>query len=1031
MTAGRPGCAACRAPLPELARFCPSCGAPAAADPAMNTEPLAEVRKTVSVLFCDLADSTKLGERLDAEALRALLLRYYELASGCLEWHGGTVEKFIGDAVVAVFGIPVVHEDDALHAVRAAVGLHARVAGLNEELMAAYGVRIEIRIGVNTGEIVTGGAGQSLVSGDTMNTAARLQQHAPVGGILVGEKTWRLVGGAVRGDRFPPLAVKGKAEPLTAFHLTDLGPPPDSPADLARGDVPLVGRDQEIRQFELVLERLAAERSCQVLTVLGEAGIGKSRLAREYLTIAGAAGAAVGAGRCAPYGEGASLHALAQALRQVFPANPAQAPGASLDPDLAEALAQIQAGLLRDDSPGQRSDQLGWALNQTLSWLAADRPLVLLLDDLQWGSKPLLDMLDLLLDWVAASSVLLICASRPELVEVHPTWGTARVSSTTMLLRPLGVDAAGRLATTFAETTMHGTLGLADLVDRAAGNPFHLEQLVAMAEDERADSLPPTVEALIAARLDLLEPAERTLLQCAAVVGREFDPDSLRALLGPDAARPRTLQALCRRRLAEQLHRGGGGAAYRFANSLIHEVTSRSTSKRQRARWHEVLADALQRDGRPVEKTGEHRERAVLLLAELGPPDAAARRLRARAADDLGAAGVQVLRRGDLAHGAGLLERSRRLAGDGAEINLWYVEQLAEARLLLGEADAAIAMLRSLEPDAAAAGDERVLAHVRLLLSLLDGESGLSAAEQAGLRALPVFEAAGDDLGIVRACLRIGQGRQGQGRYLASDQPIRRAVRHAVRAQAELELATALGAIALSLWLGPAPLPDAIGRCRALLAEHGGGRRAVRAAISCPLAVMYGATGDVAAAAELLDTAAQIIDELGHAYAAASIPVFRARVAGLSGHWAQAERLLRSARDGCAALGDHVSAEIAGLDLARVMIHLGRVERAEAFLPARTDGPLASAMDASIRARAFAVAGERDAAYRWADVAQAHAARTDSTECQATVLLDRANVALANGDRSGALQHAAAAQALFRGKGHTVGVGWAGQVMAG
>jgi class 3 adenylate cyclase/tetratricopeptide (TPR) repeat protein len=1015
-------CRVCLATPPPGSRFCPSCGAGLG---AAEADPLSQVRKTVTVLFCDLADSTALGERLDPEALRTVMVRYYQRSRECLERYGGTVEKFIGDAVVAVFGVPVLREDDAPRAVRAAADLLAAVAALNDELMATVGVRIAVRIGLNTGEVVTHGepgSASSLASGGPVNLAARLQQHAGPGQVLLGEKTWQLAAATVRAEPVAPLTVKGRDQPVPAYRLVAVD------TDAAQSDLPLVGREPELRQWELVLDRLDRDRSCQVVTLLGDAGVGKSRLAREYAAVAAGRGAAVGVGRCAPHGDGPSLRALAQALRAVLPA-----PGPG-DPvgEVGEALAGIRAGLLHDEAPGVPSDQLGWALHAVLGWLSRDRPLVLVLDDLHWARQPLLDVLDLLADWAEDCAVALVCVARPDLLEARPGWGSGRLNGTTMMLPPLADDAARLLAGCFAETVAHAGPALDALLERAAGNPFHLEQLVAMGAADGPAALPPTVAALIAARLERLDPAERTVLRHAAVIGREFSRHSLAALADTDREPAAALRALCRHRLVERTRRAPGDTGYRFVNTLIQDVTYAGMAKRLRARLHLRLADHLDTAAGLAPEVGGHRERAVLLLAELGPLDPDTAELRDRTAAHLGAEGVRVMRRSDLQHAADLLERSLRLAGADRPGQLWYAEQLAEARLLLGDAGAAVGMLRAVVDAAAAAGDARVGGHGRLLLALLEpGGAGAPGGLGEGLaeQVLPVFEAAGDDLGSARACLRLGQARQRRGRYGAADDLLDRALGHAVAAGAELERATALGAMAFSWWHGPEPVETAIARCEGLLDRYVSGRRAAWAAVACPLAVLRATGGDTDAADVLLAGAEQVIGELGHAYAAASVPVFAAHVAGLAGRWDRAERLLTGSRAEYARLGDHASHAAAGLDLARALLHLGRPADAAACLPEQPDGPLSVATAAGIRARLLAAAGEHAAAAGWAVLAVAESRVTDSTPCQGAALLDHAHVLLAAGDRAGAARLAGAARDRFAAKGHRIGLGRADQLI--
>ena len=345
-------CRRCSAVVPAQARFCSSCGTeteqPATAPP--------EARKLVTVVFCDLTGSTELSGRLDPEALRAVTLRYFAVMRDCLERHGGTVEKFIGDAVMAVFGVPVLHEDDAQRAVRAGMDMLTALEVLNEELERDHGVRPNVRIGINTGEVVATGdpfAQQVLVSGEVVNVAARLEQNAQPGQILIGPDTFRAVERLVVAEVVGPLRLKGKAETVLGRRLLDLRG--DDPAVLRRFDSPFVGRRNELREVRLIAERAVRGRQCHLLTLFGDAGIGKTRLARHWLAQASAEGMLVGTGRCRPYGEGGSLLALADAVRplaeEVARAGAAAGEGFGQGPDAEEAFGVLRGGLLLDGAP--------------------------------------------------------------------------------------------------------------------------------------------------------------------------------------------------------------------------------------------------------------------------------------------------------------------------------------------------------------------------------------------------------------------------------------------------------------------------------------------------------------------------------------------------------------------------------------------------------------------------------------------------------------------------------------------------------
>ncbi|SCE11041.1 AAA ATPase domain-containing protein, partial [Streptomyces sp. DvalAA-14] len=483
-----------------------------------------------TVVFCDLSGSTELSGRLDAEALRAVTLRYFAVMRERLERHGGTVEKFIGDAVMAVFGVPVLHEDDAQRAVRAALEMLTALDGLNEELERDHEVRLTVRIGINTGEVVATGdpfARQVLVSGEVVNVAARLEQNAGPGEILIGPDTYRAVERLVVAEEVGPLRLKGKAAAVTGRRLLDLRG--DDPAVLRRFDSPMVGRAGELREMRLIARRAVRGRQCQLLTLFGEAGIGKTRLARQWLAQAAAGGMQVGTGRCRPYGEGGSLLALADAVRPF--ADAAGAEPDEADTDRAEALAVLRGGLLLDGAPDPSVEDTCWAVTWLLEWAARRQPLVLVLDDCHWASSVLCDVVDHLVTEIRDAPVVVLCTARPELLDRRPGWGGGVLNSGSLVVPPLEPDEVRRLAGHLTEVAAHATGARDALLERAEGNPLYLEQLLAMVNEApgpaAAGTLPPTLHALIAARIEALDHDQRAALDVAAVAGRDFTVDQV------------------------------------------------------------------------------------------------------------------------------------------------------------------------------------------------------------------------------------------------------------------------------------------------------------------------------------------------------------------------------------------------------------------------------------------------------------------------------------------------------------------------
>ena len=428
-------CESCGRDNPVGASFCNGCGAALAATAAPR-----EVRKTVTVVFCDVTGSTALGESTDAEALRALLARYFERMKAIVESHGGTVEKFIGDAVMAVFGIPAAHEDDALRACRAAVEMRDALPELG----------IRGRIGVNTGEVVTG-TEERLATGDAVNVAARFEQAAVPGEVLIGEATQLLVQEAVVVEPVEPLTLKGKAAAVPAYRLVSVLAMPERSHGLR-----FVGREPELAQIVEAWERAQAEERCELLTVVGEAGVGKSRLVAEALAVFEPR---VVRGRCLPYGEGITYWPVVEVVKQlaVLPSDP--------------LAAAAMRSLLGESNVGTSGDEIAWAFRKLLEEQA---PLVVVFDDLQWGEETFLDLVESMALLSAGAPLLLLCMARPELVEQRPTWPAA------LRLEPLPPEQADALIGDAVSDELRERIAHA-----AGGNPLFISEMLAMAAGER------------------------------------------------------------------------------------------------------------------------------------------------------------------------------------------------------------------------------------------------------------------------------------------------------------------------------------------------------------------------------------------------------------------------------------------------------------------------------------------------------------------------------------------------------------------
>jgi len=648
-------CASCGRDNPPGAGFCNSCGA-ALASPAASRE----VRKTVTVLFCDLTGSTALGEQTDPEALRALLARYFERMKAIVEAHGGTVEKFIGDAVMAVFGVPAAHEDDALRACRAAVEMRDALPELG----------IAGRIGVNTGEVVTG-TEERLATGDAVNVAARFEQAAAPAEVLIGEPTLALVREAVAAEPVEPLTLKGKSHPVPAYRLVSVLDAPER-SHASR----FVGRERELRSLAEAWEQAQTQSRCELVTVVGDAGVGKSRLVAEALA---AIDARVARGRCLPYGEGITYWPVVEVVKQLaaLPSDP-----------VAEAAIR---SLLGESDVGTSGDEIAWAFRKVLEEQA---PLVVVFDDLQWGEETFLDLVESTALLSAGAPLLLLCMARPELVEQRPSWPAS------LRLDPLPPEDADALIGHDVSAELRQRIAHA-----AAGNPLFISEMLAMAAEDAEVEVPPTLKALLAARLDQLDEAERRVLERGSVEGEVFHRGGVQALAPEETQVTTRLAALVRRRLVRpDRAQIAGDDGYRFRHLLIRDAAYEALPKAVRADLHVRFADWLDEHGQALverdEIVGYHLEQAGRYRAELGQPNPA---LADRAATRLAAAGRRAIDRLDWRTGAVLLDRAAELVRPHrTDVPLELESAWAHGEL---DVHAAIEMAEALTGRAETAGD--------------------------------------------------------------------------------------------------------------------------------------------------------------------------------------------------------------------------------------------------------------------------------------------------------------------------------------
>ena len=535
------------------------------------------MRKTVTILFCDVVGSTEMGEQLDAEVLRATMARYFDVAGPLIERYGGTVDKFIGDAVMAVFGVPRAHEDDAERAVRAA---HE----LRRELDGVMGVRV--RIGVATGQAMTG-AGQTLGSGDVFNLASRLQAVASAGEVLIADVTRARIGEAVVLEAVPPLTLKGKAERVQAWRLLHVRN--DANAVTDRPTSTLVGRASELRLLREDYERCVADQRCRVVTVLGEAGVGKSRLAAEFTASLDAHADGL-VGHCPAYGEGIALWPVAEIVRTaagIFESddrNAAAVKIARMTEGTQSRLAadRVAAALGFTETAG--GEEFDWAVRRVFEGRAAVRPQVLVFEDVHWAKPALLDLVEYLARWSRTAPILIVCLGRPEFLEMRPGWGGDVDGAHTMWLDGLRDGDCLRLVEDIAPALSN--VVRERIVYQAEGNPLFAEQIAAMLiGDPQSNEIPASVGALLQARIDHLDAEKGVIAGGAAVEGRVFHRSAVADLI-PEHVRRHLgehLLGLMRSRVILPAEgRFVGEDAYQFSHALVRDAAYDALPKRTR-----------------------------------------------------------------------------------------------------------------------------------------------------------------------------------------------------------------------------------------------------------------------------------------------------------------------------------------------------------------------------------------------------------------------------------------------------------------
>ncbi|MFN2490540.1 MAG: adenylate/guanylate cyclase domain-containing protein, partial [Actinomycetota bacterium] len=745
-------CPNCGEENPDKFRLCGFCGTPLRA----QTAPPQEARKTVTVLFCDLVGSTALGERLDSESLREVMDRYFAEMKRIVERHGGIVEKYIGDAVMAVFGLPRVHEDDALRAVRAVWEMKHVLGELNRELHNGWGVSLVNRTGVHTGEVVVGDAasGQRLATGDAVNVAARLEQAAPHGGVLLGGDTYRLVRDAVEVEAIEPLSLKGKARRVQALHLLDVR---KGEGVRRRLDAPMVGRQAELGRLLEAFQDTTSAQTCEVVTVMADPGLGKTRLLKE-LERAVTGEAEVVVGGCPPYGA-TSFWPLAEVLNGLTGLSADNPPetvvrklSSLLDRDDADDLVESVFSLLGTGGRVLPLEEGMWAAREFLTTFAERRPLVVVFEDVHWAQPTFLDFIEFLVARPSGASLLLVCSARPELYDHRPGWMNERDNATMLQLDALDAGESDMLVASSPGSASLTPEAKRRVVEAAEGNPLFVEQLVAMwvdpdaGEEMAARPIPPTISALLSARLDLLPPEQRALTAVGSVVGQVFYEGAVRDLeANRDASFEQSIDAL----MAKMFIRSSTSdlvdeVAYAFRHALIRDAAYRGLLKRARASLHERFATWLTRKvahavGEMPEQTwssalqdaptdiqamvGYHLEQAHTHLTELARTDDHTRLIGREAGLLLARSGRTARDQEDIPSAVSFLKRAAVLLREMGSERLDLLVDLGKALFEGGHFDEANQVLDEAATFADACRDERLSARLNTIRLLVRRET--------------------------------------------------------------------------------------------------------------------------------------------------------------------------------------------------------------------------------------------------------------------------------------------------------------------
>jgi class 3 adenylate cyclase/predicted ATPase len=1048
--AGRDGaltvqrCPSCDEENPDRFRLCGFCGATL----QVAAAPPQEVRKTVTIVFSDLKGSTSLGERLDSETLREVLAQYFAAMREVLVRHGGTVEKYIGDAIMAVFGLPTMHEDDALRAVRAVLDMQVALRDVNVRLRESYGVELENRTGINTGEVVTGdgAGGQRLATGDTVNVAARLEQAAPASEALIGESTYQLVRDLVLVETVEPLELKGKSERVPAYRLLGVT---QGEVIGRRVDLPLVGRDGQLHRLVDTFESVASDRTCHLVSLLAAPGIGKSRLIEELVRRVDPR-AQVFRGRCLTYGA-VTFWPIIQVLQQAAgivdddDERGVREKLAALDPAGRPEVAERLAAVLGLTDATYSKEELLWAIGTTLGSVAAGAPLIVVFDDVHWGEPTFLEAVEHIHEATVDAPILIVCAARPELLDEHPQWGQPGERSGRIELDELSPSESAQVL----QNALRGGHLPAALTERiltvANGNPLFIEQMLSSLQDRgllrtdgeglvfvgKADTIevPASVASLLAARLDALGQTPRSVAERAAVIGLDFEVPALEALSDETTwpQLPSSLRLLCQRRLLRQ----ATAEQYQFSNVVVRDAAYERLLKRSRAGLHEKFADWLtQHAGSRLaeyeEIVGYHLEQASLYHRELGGNQEQIAPLGLRASGHLAAAGHRAFARGDMPAAGNLLRRAALLLDEAAPDRAGLLLAAGEALMEAGDLPTAGQDLAEAIDTAMRIGDEATARSARLsrlYLRYVTAGEDEGTSDEAVTAGLAELEAAGDYRALARAWRLLSYIRGTASHIGAAAEAVERTIHYAKAAGDEVMARRFLGALANCSLYGPTPVPEAIAQCHMVIEQAAEDHKATALAEQT-LGHLEAMRGEFESARERCRRSRETLVEHGWKLFAALTSLESALVEVLAGDLVAAEAELRADYQALDEMGESNYISTIAAFLGDVLYRQGRYDEAIGY--ALTCVELAAADDVASQFLWRCLLGKLLARRKSAEAlrvsreAIALLEDSDQLDWQGNGFLDLAEVHWLLGDSAAAALAADAAHALFMQKGNLI-----------